>query len=212
MSNTVRDLSRCTTILSNWKAIFSKINTAWRRNTRAWNTLYRYGIFSDIPSDWLTAPSFQVETYHRSIPDDPGPGTKIQVIATSSAPVDLILRNFGTTAVVNIISWEKAYSLFPVSTFVHYDSFLLRSRSQGNAALLAKYTARGWNNRGPLPRDYRGVNHPVRECRRIGDRWTWGLPLDVNGVVKADKQTEELEKVCFSINSFPNEYYSIMTS
>ncbi|KAF9256186.1 hypothetical protein L218DRAFT_1081483, partial [Marasmius fiardii PR-910] len=69
---------------------------------------------------------------------------KIQIIASFSSPLDVIL-SFHSTAVMNVITHVKAISFYPRATFI--DKISLRSWSGGSIdhnTALEKYTQRGW--------------------------------------------------------------------
>ncbi|KAI1263505.1 hypothetical protein F5Y18DRAFT_438187 [Xylariaceae sp. FL1019] len=124
---------------------------------------------------------------------------KVKIIATRSIPIICIMNVFRSSCIVNIITWNKAYSIFPRATFLKHRTIALRSLSQfspGTGALHAKYSKRGWRMwTHPVPfavaddlvggkkgcSDLEDECGPHR-CRRIGDRDTWTLKLDTMGV------------------------------
>jgi hypothetical protein len=70
---------------------------------------------------------------------------KIQIVSTRLLPIRAILGGFYTTAVVNIISWNIAYSIFPDATFLEScKTYSLSWQPQAYADHLAKYEKRGW--------------------------------------------------------------------
>lgn len=91
--------------------------------------------------------------------------TKIQVIATSDHPLGLILENYSTTPVVNFISWNKAYSVFPFPTFIRHEGFYLKPRGDANERMINKYTVRGWELQKPLSPNNRGPKYPMQGFR-----------------------------------------------
>ncbi|KAL0575573.1 hypothetical protein V5O48_006389 [Marasmius crinis-equi] len=72
-------------------------------------------------------------------------GQKIQVITAKNSPLDIIL-NFHTTVVMNVISYSRAYSLYPKATFQKSYALICDHCDGAQATLRAiqKYTQRGW--------------------------------------------------------------------
>ncbi|CAA7266123.1 unnamed protein product [Cyclocybe aegerita] len=70
-------------------------------------------------------------------------GQKIQLITANLAPMDMIL-NFHSTCVMNVITHEKAYSLYPRGTFNERRTLLYLPEEPRQASAHAKYAARGW--------------------------------------------------------------------
>ncbi|KAL8976048.1 MAG: hypothetical protein Q9205_007875, partial [Flavoplaca limonia] len=123
--------------------------------------------------------------------------TEVYVIATSNIPIHAILNTFFTTLVVNIITWNKAYSIFPLTTFIQKRGYLLRLPDADFASLMVNYTQRGWTIQQSLrPGDPR-ANHPIRENRRIADKFTWLIPLDVRKVKSSKTPDAVLEYSTF---------------
>ncbi|KAH9480060.1 hypothetical protein JR316_0006657 [Psilocybe cubensis] len=72
------------------------------------------------------------------------PCRKIQLITSHHSPLQLVL-NYHSTCVMNIITHEKAYSLYPRGTFDERRSLLnLPLKSERLQVATTKYSARGW--------------------------------------------------------------------
>lgn len=74
-----------------------------------------------------------------------------------------------STHVTNFITWDKAYSLFPVSTLLKKKGYMLQKLDEHTGEHLAKYQKRGWRIQDVI---WDGED-PVRELeglRRIGDQ------------------------------------------
>ena len=50
---------------------------------------------------------------------------EIELHVTICTPVESILQTYTTTE-VNFLSWNKAYSIYPLPTFIQYKSYLLQ--------------------------------------------------------------------------------------
>ncbi|KAJ4343410.1 hypothetical protein N0V95_006672 [Ascochyta clinopodiicola] len=114
-----------------------------------------------------------------------------------------------TTADLNFISWNKAYSLLPYSTFVERESFLLTClddelgdylKMLGDEGLKTKSVS--WDQRR-VP--YRGVRAHYKDSdtttrhRRIGDKFSWVLTLDVEGVQASCTPDAVIETTTFRL-------------
>ena len=87
-------------------------------------------------------------------------------------PVESVVKQFYGSAIMNVITWNKAYCLFPRTTFVERGMCALRThlRKQEEEAI-AKYERRGWPllDWSPLPE--------LQAARRVGDSMTWVVPF-----------------------------------
>ena len=91
-----------------------------------------------------------------------------------------------TAVVLQIIAYDKAYSLYPYATFENRMSLWMAenrgSDQERNAAVIVKYTNCGFNFiPTTLPRnsDIFGVNLH----RTVGDSMTWTIDIDTDGVM-----------------------------
>ena len=131
----------------------------------------------------------------------PNVESKIQIIATHSTPAQAILRDFYSTNVVNIISWNKAYAVYALSTYIQHRGYLFCELDDYFAGLVAKYSQRGWKIQDRMwPGDHR-LNHPMREHRRVGDKYTWIIPLNISDVERAKIPDYVLEYAGFAVKT-----------
>ncbi|KAI0758171.1 hypothetical protein C8Q74DRAFT_1373203 [Fomes fomentarius] len=125
---------------------------------------------------------------------------KVQVIVAKNTPMEVIL-GFHSTCVMNVISYEKAYCLFPQATLEEHRTLLSSScRGKGKHRMdgLLKYHQRGWEVLYTLPLaevipDPASPLYPTfmrvstKPSFRMGWRWiddgsSWVLPLSQTGV------------------------------
>lgn len=72
--------------------------------------------------------------------------------------------------------------------------------------LVAKYAQRGWKIQATMgPRDPRH-NHPLQQYRRIGDRYSWKLPLDISNVKWSKTPDAILEYAGFGLKCSRRSY------
>ncbi|KAJ7450074.1 hypothetical protein B0H11DRAFT_1928451 [Mycena galericulata] len=100
---------------------------------------------------------------------------KIQLIIATSTPMEIIL-SFHATCVMNIITHDKAYALYPNSTFVAKTALIVETSGAGQEAGRQKYVDRGWTM-VPTPSVSSTSELGVRAIRWVGDHFTWILPL-----------------------------------
>lgn len=73
-------------------------------------------------------------------------------------------------------------------------------------SLVVKYTQRGWKIQQTMwPEDQR-VNHPLRQHRRIGDRYSWKIPLDISSVKCSGAPDAVLEYAAFGLSCSRHSY------
>ncbi|KAH8092532.1 hypothetical protein BXZ70DRAFT_458900 [Cristinia sonorae] len=108
------------------------------------------------------------------------PSIKIQCYIASFGPLDVILSSH-STCVMNVISYEKAYCLYPRAT-LHFHETLVSglNPSPGRPDALQKYLKRGFKLIRGLGPDTE-CKFPTRK-RFMGDSLSWTLSLDMEGV------------------------------
>ncbi|OTA69596.1 hypothetical protein K449DRAFT_429059 [Hypoxylon sp. EC38] len=123
--------------------------------------------------------------------------SKIQLTVTHCTPLLAILRTYYTTAVINFISWNKAYSLFPRATFLYRETMPLKPVNEHFGQLHTKYSERGWRMRTqPITYDlFPGRKSPFgnKANRRVGDEDTRKIKLDTTFVERPSKPDFVLE-------------------
>jgi len=124
----------------------------------------------------------QVTTFTRA--NDEGDEVKVQLIVTKAPPIEMILTSFYMTAVVNIISWDCAYSIFPDITFIKRKAYQLKAMTVYYSNLCEKYYRRGWLCL-QVPRDDDRkwtLSLQTYGSRRVGDSKCWKMDLDTADV------------------------------
>ncbi|KZT06562.1 uncharacterized protein LAESUDRAFT_700451 [Laetiporus sulphureus 93-53] len=108
---------------------------------------------------------------------------KVQLVIGSNSPMEIIL-SFHSTCVMNVISYEKAYSLYPRATFKERRSLVCATDGPKQEPAIEKYSARGWQMLRKLSRkERRSTNCSFRGGSRwIADHDSWVIELDLAGV------------------------------
>lgn len=124
---------------------------------------------------------------------------KVQIIATQVIPMKAILRGVYSTALMNVITWNKAYCLFPKTTFLGEETYpLIGQQKERYVPLHAKLESRGWpwTTQSPFWEHGRSWTE-TKDCwlgtreargdtsywwRRIGDKRSWVIPLATDGI------------------------------
>ncbi|KAF3917674.1 hypothetical protein AA313_de0208738 [Arthrobotrys entomopaga] len=109
-------------------------------------------------------------------------GRRIQLIVASVTPLFGILAGYYATHIFNFFTWNKAYSLFPYHTFCEKQAFYTQHLSRQSGEAVEKYIERGYEFL-----DYGKVHKCIKNCpfrphRRVGDRFSWVLDLDIEGI------------------------------
>jgi len=116
-----------------------------------------------------------------------------------------LLRDAETTADLNFISWDKAYSMFPVATFIKKEAYVLTERiDEIPAATFQRLDREGiCVKRMPWTSSY-DVAVPRR--RRVGDEHTWTIGLDTADIItqpyEIDTQQSEVFTAALEMNTF----------
>lgn len=113
----------------------------------------------------------------------PRDGRKIQVISAQTSPMDIVLF-FHSTCVINVISFEKAYSLYPKATFDDSRALIIHSDGPSQVPALKKYAERGWKILDGISESEQFDDRSEFSAivRWIGDRCTWVIDLDMKGI------------------------------
>lgn len=133
---------------------------------------------------------------------------EIVLHTTSCSPAQSVLLEGDTTAEINILSWNKAYSVFPLPTFIQHKCYLLHDWDTFTDLSARYISQRGWSVQGVMWPEEKRRNHPVRERRRVADRYTWTIPFDTRKVESSKTPDYVLEHSCFKMDlsmSYDNE-------
>ncbi|KAI0646149.1 hypothetical protein C8Q79DRAFT_909306 [Trametes meyenii] len=113
----------------------------------------------------------------------PGGKRKIQLIVCRSSPM-ASLMDFHSTCVMNVITYNAAYSLYPFATFELNISLVLNDREPNAPAALRKYSRRGWKS---IASDSSLVHYleprafSLDTLRWVCDGRSWTIPLPTDG-------------------------------
>ncbi|EWC46082.1 hypothetical protein DRE_04656 [Drechslerella stenobrocha 248] len=110
------------------------------------------------------------------------PARRIQLIAPRTTTLTAIMGDYYATHIFNFFTWDRAYSLFPYHTFQRRRAFYTNALTRKSVAAVNKYIDRGYSFQeyGEFHECVR--NCPLRPHRCIGDKYTWVVPLDTEGV------------------------------
>ncbi|TCD68649.1 hypothetical protein EIP91_010304 [Steccherinum ochraceum] len=135
--------------------------------------------FASAPPLYATRAIRGVYTFVKPAADPSVPPLRVQCIVPRRAPVHVIF-NYHSTCVMNVISYEKAYSLYPrASIHGHRSLVTCAYPSRGQPAALEKYADRGFSIETTIGVD--DPDFPVGK-RYFGDGHCWSLSLDMSGV------------------------------
>jgi hypothetical protein len=83
---------------------------------------------------------------------------------------------------MNIITFDAAYSFYPVATFE--ERMAIQIPGSNRLDVIAKYVKRGWRVYAVFGPEHvtRSERYLLNEKRWVGDRHCWSIPLDTTGV------------------------------
>jgi hypothetical protein len=142
------------------------------------------------------------DVYHFEKPSQTGgPALQVQVIASELTPLQCIFGFHSSTlyqnmrtvifisqplpaCVMNFITFNAAYSLYPRATFEERRSLSIANLSESDIRCLAKYSVRGWSTLSDLWLHETGAQTTfyVDQERWVTDSFSWIVPLDMTGV------------------------------
>jgi len=124
------------------------------------------------------------------------------------------------TAACSLITWNKAYSVFPFATFVQRKLYMLRSLDEIFTSHLRTYRRHGWKLEnivrplGDPDTDIEGYAPILPTCmtanRRLGDRHCWtvplGSPVESSGLPSLDPPDAEINTFQVSMDGAADVY------
>lgn len=101
---------------------------------------------------------------------------------------------------VNVITGDHAYSVFPNATFIKRQTYPTRIPDYFNGVILTqKYKDRGWQFIQRVPKKKRVTAELDLGSRRIGDKHTWKMALSPISDDTADDAAGAVEGLEFEI-------------
>tara|TARA_R110002003_G_scaffold1868_7_gene23630 strand:+ start:12322 stop:13605 length:1284 start_codon:yes stop_codon:yes gene_type:complete len=130
----------------------------------------------------------------------------IVIESEAETVVDNLFKWAMTTACLHLITWNKAYALFPYTTFVRKECYLVKELADDVADYCVRIEEKehvrvksiSWKQKG-----ISGNCDTLTRRRRIGDEYTWKIQLNTNGVVPSEIPDRVLE--CSAFNLAPKE-------
>ncbi|EJF59016.1 hypothetical protein DICSQDRAFT_89976 [Dichomitus squalens LYAD-421 SS1] len=132
-----------------------------------------------------------VYSFERSVA--PNEILKVQIVVSRLSPLASIL-DFHSTCVMNVITYNAAYSLYPHATFARREALIIHEdfHSTNSENALAKYSSRGWRmlaRRSPLLEFIATPGNPlyapwwaIDQRRWVCDSRSWVIHFDTTGV------------------------------
>ncbi|KAF4343747.1 hypothetical protein FBEOM_2334 [Fusarium beomiforme] len=107
-------------------------------------------------------------------------GTNVCIITvkrTDGPPIIDIINTATTTLDLNIISWNKAYSLLPRLNIAHHKFYPLKTLNNEVGQVLHRRYKWGWTTRDLLWPDLTQEFLPANGCRQVGGKYTLAINL-----------------------------------
>lgn len=110
----------------------------------------------------------------------------IRIRRTIGPPIYTLLDSSYTTAIINIITWNKAYCVFPRQTIVQHKLFPFKHLNDDFGSALNLYSQQGWTTRDIIwPQLATNLVRKMEGTRRIGDSSSLIIPLDTSSIPRA---------------------------
>ena len=134
----------------------------------------------------------------------------VNFLGSGRSAIASIFGNAITTADLNIITWNKVYSLYPYNTFIKKESFLLQELDEEVVGYLTdmaeedlKSGTVSWNQRKVSYHTFSSCGYKdtdrMTRRRRIGDISSWTMDLDVEGVRTSGISDAVIESTTFRL-------------
>ena len=130
---------------------------------------------------------------------DPNSKTKIYLYITIDPPIQSVIEEAKTTDLA-VLSWNKAYSVFALPTSIQQKRYLLLHYASINKEETQDNPPNLWRAQGVMWPEDNCDNHPIREYRRVGDRYSWMIPFDTRKVEWSQTPDYVLESACFKMD------------
>ncbi|KAG9690307.1 hypothetical protein KCU95_g9057, partial [Aureobasidium melanogenum] len=143
---------------------------------------------------------------HQYDKDVNGELVRLEIILTHQHPIHSTLSTY-TTALVNVITDNHAYSIFPHATFTKRQTYPTRIPDYFNGVILTqKYKDRGWQFIQRVPKKNRVTGELDLGRRRIGDKHTWKMALSPISDEAADDAAGAVEGLEFEMTKCQGFY------
>ncbi len=138
----------------------------------------------------------------------PGNEIHLGLWCSPDPPIKVILEKYQYTALANFFSWNKAYSLFPLYSFIHHTGFRGVSDASSTVDPECFATFPGINVT-LLDEAYQSQDSMIHQSsfltpRRPGDNHTWMISFSTSGITIETEKTQPdfvLEHQVFSVLS-----------
>lgn len=126
---------------------------------------------------------------------------RVMLSPCSTSPIEDMLSKQPTTSCgMNFISWNKAYSLFPRTTFIDHQIVPFSPQTDDQIASINDFETMGFTVRNLLYNDAQQWAVFPDRSRYVGDEHTWRLNLDTSGITKPDCPDYVLEVCGFTMH------------
>lgn len=125
----------------------------------------------------------------------------IRVTRTNSSPLQAILSSTFTTAHLNIITWNKAFSIFPVHTLIKHKFYPLKAIDNDFGLHLRELDVQGWGNNDLLwPDSHRSYVRKAIGGRIVGGKRTLIVKLNTESVQPSLRPDSVIDYAQFAVS------------
>ncbi|KAK8869378.1 hypothetical protein PGQ11_007956 [Apiospora arundinis] len=127
-------------------------------------------------------------------------GVRLRFTRTRGAPIHHILTSSYTTACINVVTWNKAFSMFPLDTLIKHRFYPLKPFDDGFGSRLKELAHQGWTTRNIIWPDLEDAGHSrITRLRRVGDNYSLIIPLNTSAVTRPSIPDLVIEYAQFQI-------------
>ena len=133
-------------------------------------------------------------------------GRTLRLTLTQNAPIQAALHSVHTTANANVITWNKAFSIFPKQTIIQHKFYPLRPVDNEFGVGLTELNSQSWTTRDMMWPELDTNTWPAQadSGRRVGDRRSLVIALDTNKVQKPHTSDFVVEYAQFEVSPYSN--------
>ncbi|CAG8977754.1 hypothetical protein HYALB_00010975 [Hymenoscyphus albidus] len=195
--NINRFLSRFTSNPWGLRSMMARVQNTWSTGVKDIREIFirdgyrevidRFGVITSSHSYQIRAQLTpiqlqRVETWVR--PDAQGRQLTVQIMSKSCHPLTAILGCLYVSSMMNFITWNAAYSIFPDSLFTKNKNYLMNGGPTDTVDrdICIEYTLNGFPVTHPEPGEYESTQSFQDNFRQLGDGFTWKINLDTQNV------------------------------
>ncbi|EPS41618.1 hypothetical protein H072_4487 [Dactylellina haptotyla CBS 200.50] len=130
----------------------------------------------------------------------------VEMRLCSNSPIGAFLAAVNTTHLLNLVTSHRAYSMFPISSFLHKVSFITRDLNTDSVQhTLARYSHYDYDFQPILwSSSSKPYTREITSPRRFGDKLSWVVEFDNTNIPDPVVPKYVVESTCFRLSVTPD--------